>query len=64
MTLVGWCVYYLFAECFQLHREESNSSFMGPNNILILAFDRSLLTHIITLFPKTNHINTYIQYNC
>ena len=58
-------VYYLFAGCFQLHREESNSSFLDPIIIiLMLAFDGSLLTHIITLFPKTNRINTYMQYNC
>ena len=65
MTLVGWCVYYLFVECFQLHREESNSSFLGPIIIILrLAFNGSLLTHIITLFPKTNRIKTYMQYNC
>ena len=65
MTLVGWCVYYLVVECFQLHRVESNSSFLGPIIIiLMLAFDESLLTHIITLFLKTNRIKTYMQYNC
>ena len=59
---MGWCVYYLLAKCFQLHREESNSSFLGPIIIIILmlAFDGSLLTDIITFFPKTNRIETYI----
>ena len=47
MTLVGWCVYYLLVDCFQLYREESNSSFLGPIIILMLAFYGSLLTHAI-----------------
>ena len=45
MTLVGWCVYYLLVDCFQLHREESNSSFLGPIIILMLVFYGSLLTY-------------------
>ena len=45
MTLVGWCVYYSVAECFQLHREESNSFFLGPIIILMFSFYESLLTH-------------------